>query len=1004
MIRGLALLGAALGVLCAAAQSAAAAALPTIVIKGHGWGHGVGMGQDGAYGYAKHGFTYTKILAHYYPGTALTKTSVPLVRVLLADAAKSVAITSRATFRVRDANGNSYPLAAGTYTLGPALKVRVEASAAPKALPGPLRFTPGRLPLVLGRAYRGSIQVLAKGGSLQAVNVVGLEDYTRGVISQEVDPGWPIEALKTQAVATRSFAVATKKDSGTFDVYADTRSQVYGGVDAEQFSTNAAVQATAGQILTYKGQPALTYVSASSGGRTAAVQDGFPGSKPVPYLVSVPDPYDTVSPYHSWGPYVYSAADFGKRLGVGTIRDARASRNKSLRVNSLAVTTSSGSRTFSGENLRDTLGLRSTFFSVGVLALDKPAKPLVYGVASPLTGIARAVTKPRVERLDAGKWALAAPIDREPDGTFTVALKANGKSSYRVAGSGAASPPITLGVSAYVRLDPAASATSLSGRGRPVVAGAPVTIQRNAGSGWTTVASTSLDASGRFSADVTVQPGTYRARYAPRHGVLVGISPILRVVSHAKMRRLAFVPNDPLVGKQWYLGQIRAFDYWQQQPPLATIKVAVIDSGIDAKHEEFQNQIYKAKSFVSSSARVDTQGHGTFVAGEIAAATNNGVGIAGVGFPVQLIIGKVVRGDGTIPLRAEAKAIRWAVSQGARVINLSLAGLRDPLDPRRDTYSALEAAAIRYAVSKHVLVVAAVGNSDQAPRSPWNFAGYPAALPHVVGVSALDSTGNVSEFSDRDTRYNDISAPGADIFSTLPTSMTAPTRSTCADQGYSDCGPFEFRHAEGTSFAAPLVTAAAALMLGMRPGLAPDQVSGILEHSAEDMNGTNGCRVCPVGHDRLSGAGRLDVAEAAGDVSVGAFVRADVREPNDDAGKLASTIWRNPQGTIKATTDYWDDPVDVYRIKLAKGQRIWLVLNGPPETSPALGLWQPGTKSVVDLSPSAQKKRVAQSARSGSVQKISGFRAKTGGWYFVAVQMTSKNGGAYSLAYRRSPS
>src|SRR5262249_9281107 len=190
------------------------------------------------------------------------------------------------------------------------------------------------------------------------------------------------------------------------------------------------------------------------------------------------------------------------------------------------------------------------------------------------------------------------------------------------------------------------------------------------------------------------------------------------------------------------------------------------------------NQIYKAKSFVSSSARVDTQGHGTFVAGEIAAATNNGVGIAGIGgFSVELLVGKVVRSDGTIPLRAEASAIKWAVSQGARVINLSLAGLRDPLDRRRDTYSSLEASAIRYAVSKHVLVVAAVGNSDQAPRSPWNFAGYPAALPHVMGVSALDSTGNVPEFSDRDTQYNDISAPGSDIFSTLPFAITKPTSS-----------------------------------------------------------------------------------------------------------------------------------------------------------------------------------------------------------------------------------
>ena len=1000
MIRGLVFLGAVVGISLAAAQGAAAASLPTFVIKGHGWGHGVGMGQDGAYGYAKHGLGYAKILAHYYPGTALTRTSLQQVRVLLADGEKSVSVTSRAQFRVRDADGNSYPLAAGTYNLGPALKVRVEASAAPKALPGPLRFIPGRLPLEFGRAYRGSILVSVRSGGLQAVNIVGLEDYVRGVVSQEVSSDWPIEALKAQAVASRAFAVATKKDSGSFDVYADTRSQVYGGVNAEEFETNAAVQATEGKVLTYKGKPALTYFSASSGGRTAAVQDGFPGSNPVPYLVSVPDPYDNVSPYHSWGPYVYSGSDLAKRLGLGgRIVDARASRNPSLRVNSANFTLASGSRTFSGEALRDTLGLRSTFFSLGVLALDKPSKPLVYGVASPLTGIARGVTRPRIQRLDGGKWVLAAAIDREPNGTFTAAVKATAKGTYRVSGSGAASAPLTVGVSAYVRLDPAASATSLSGRARPIVEGSPVTIQRNTGSGWTNVATAALDGTGHFSVDLTVQPASYRARYAPKHGVLAGISPILRVVAHA--RKLAFTPNDPLINKQWYLGQIRAFDYWQELPPLAPIKVAVVDSGIDGNHEEFNGQIYASKSFVSSRARLDTQGHGTFVAGEIAAATNNGAGIAGIGFRVQLLVAKVVRSDGTIPLKAEAKAIRWAVDQGARVINLSLAGLRDLNDKRHDTYSPLEAAAVRYAVSKKVLVVAAVGNSDQAPRSPWNFAGYPAALPHVVGVSALDSTGNVPEFSDRDVRYNDISAPGSDIFSTLPLNITQRAGNACDYQGYSDCGPFEFKHAEGTSFSAPMVSAAAALVFGMRPGLVADQVSSILERSALDMNATTGCRACPPGHDRLSGAGRLDVEESLAAVAAGAYVRADVREPNDDAGTLSSTIWKNSQGTINATMDYWEDPVDVYRIKLAKGQRISLVLTGPQNTNASLGLWRPGTATVVDLSPAAQKKRVAQSARSGSVQRISAYTARAGGWYYVAVQMKSKNAGVYSLQYRR---
>lgn len=489
-----------------------------------------------------------------------------------------------------------------------------------------------------------------------------------------------------------------------------------------------------------------------------------------------------------------------------------------------------------------------------------------------------------------------------------------------------------------------------------------------------------------------------RASSPARIARVAGVTYVERLSS----RRLAFVPNDPLVDQQWYLSQIHAFEFWPQFPVLPSIKVAVVDSGIDAKHPEFQGRIAASKSFVRPKTIADTQGHGTFVAGEIAAATNNGVGIAGIGFPVRLLVAKVVRKDGTIPLKAEASAIRWAVKHGARVINLSLAGLRDPLDKRRDTFSPLEAAAIRYAVKKHVVVVAAVGNSDQAPRSPWNFAGYPASLPHVVGVSALTPRGNVADFSNRDAYYNDISAPGVDVLSTLPFALTSPTRGVCVDQGYSDCGPYEFRHAQGTSFAAPMVAATAALVLSMRPGLSGDQVSSIVERAADDVNGSTGCRKCPLGHDRLSGAGRDDVTAAVALATAGSFLRHDVREPNDDAGGLASTLWNRDGGTISATLDYWDDPVDVYRIRLRKRQRLSLRLNGPAGTNPDLALWGPRTKTVLNLSPRAQRKRVAQSHRAGSNERISRYRAKKGGWYYIEVKMSSKTYGAYQLAYARS--
>jgi subtilisin family serine protease len=186
---------------------------------------------------------------------------------------------------------------------------------------------------------------------------------------------------------------------------------------------------------------------------------------------------------------------------------------------------------------------------------------------------------------------------------------------------------------------------------------------------------------------------------------------------------LAFAPNDPLAPQQWYLDHDQAFGYWPNLPTggLAPVKVAVIDTGIDLGHPDLIGRVVASRSFVGGTVR-DTAGHGTFVAGEIAAVVDNGVGIAGMAFTAQLLVAKVVRDDGSILPEDEARAIRWAVDNGARVINLSIGGLRQPLDPRRDTYSAQEQDAVEYAYEKGAVVVAAVGNGDQAPRTPWGYA------------------------------------------------------------------------------------------------------------------------------------------------------------------------------------------------------------------------------------------------------------------------------------------
>jgi hypothetical protein len=466
-------------------------------------------------------------------------------------------------------------------------------------------------------------------------------------------------------------------------------------------------------------------------------------------------------------------------------------------------------------------------------------------------------------------------------------------------------------------------------------------------------------------------------------------------------RRLAFAPNDPLLFKQWYLQQTRAFDSWVELPPLPPVRVAIIDSGIDGDHPEFLGRVVDAKSFVGGDPRTDQQGHGTFVAGLIAANLNNGQGIAGMAFPAELIIAKVVRGDRSVSLDAEARAIRWAIDRGAQVINLSLGGVRDPFNPSRDTYSPLEAAAVSYAYRQGVVLVAAVGNADQAPTRPWPFASYPAALPHVIGVSALGRDGSVPTFSDRDRIFNDLAAPGQDMYSTFPRQF-ATAQTPCKNPGYSDCAPEEFRRAEGTSFAAPQVTAAAALLLSVDPTLRPDQVMTLLTRNAVDVTSATGCRPCPPSRDALSGWGRLDVTGAVLATQRGLAPERDRWYTHDDAGQAAQPIFGRKGNSVRATIDFWDDQNDVYRIRVRNGQRLTASLRGPAGVR--MFLWRPGTQHVGRPSGLALPRgRVAQSVQRGAAQQFSYRNHGRAGWYFLQVKIDdpSPGSGPYTLSFTK---
>jgi stage II sporulation protein D len=407
---------------------AAASAAPAFIVSGRGWGHGVGMSQYGAEGYASHGWRHARILAHYYPGTRLERVRPREVRVLLAAGKKKVVLSSRAPFRLVDAAGRRRAVR-GRMVLGPKLR----------GLRSPVRALAGAQPLSLnGTPYRGALVVRSRGGRMSVVNAVTLERYLRGVVPYEMPQDWHPQALRAQAVVARSYTLATLRPGKLFDLYDDQRSQVYGGVRAESVPTNLAVGATANRVLTYRGEIATTYYHSTSGGRTANVADVW--SAAVPYLRSVSDPYDGISPYHRWGPQRLDL----KPLRIRGVRDLKLVRSGSGRVEQVVLRTGRGSRVVEANELRRELGLRSTWFQVGVIRLDAPARvrrgPLV------LRGIARNVAGAVIQRNVAGGWKQVARVRPRANGTFAVKVRATATARYRIAAERTPAPAAVVRV------------------------------------------------------------------------------------------------------------------------------------------------------------------------------------------------------------------------------------------------------------------------------------------------------------------------------------------------------------------------------------------------------------------------------------------------------------------------------------------------------------------------------------------------------------------------------
>ena len=446
-----ALLVTAVALALGASTASAASPAPAFVLTGGGWGHGVGMSQWGAYGQAKVGRDYAQILAHYYRGTELGEAPAPLLDKLrvLVGAVANVAITSTAPIVVVDGKGKRFRVD-GPLAVGPKLELPVGKEGAVLQLPGPLTLRPtAGARLTYGdKAFRGDLEVSKSGAKLQLVNVLGLEAYLLGVVPGEMPRDWPLEALKAQAVAARTYAVAHLITGKSFDLYSDGRSQTYYGLASEAAGPSQAVRETRGQILMYDGKPAQTFYFSSSGGRTISALDAF-GSD-LPYLVSVDDPWDDASPNHAWTSQLLTGGQLAKRFGLAApVTDVNVVPGAPGKPATVRLVTSEGATSdVRWSDVRTRLQLKSTGFRLGVLRLDRPATPSAGGVIR-LSGIARDVVDPTVEqRGQGGAWVTVKRLAPAADGTFAIKLKLTGTSVYRLAASGVGGLPLTVRVAA----------------------------------------------------------------------------------------------------------------------------------------------------------------------------------------------------------------------------------------------------------------------------------------------------------------------------------------------------------------------------------------------------------------------------------------------------------------------------------------------------------------------------------------------------------------------------
>jgi type VII secretion-associated serine protease mycosin len=358
---------------------------------------------------------------------------------------------------------------------------------------------------------------------------------------------------------------------------------------------------------------------------------------------------------------------------------------------------------------------------------------------------------------------------------------------------------------------------------------------------------------------------------------------------------IAGVPvSDPATGGQYSLDRMRVRDAWGRSTGGSNL-IAVLDTGVQAGHPDLRGRVAKGYDFVNNDTGAgDDNGHGTWVAGIIAANANDGYGIAGITWSDRILPVKIMSASGTGSTADLAAGITWAANRGADVINMSVGGF---------PYSQAIQDAVSHAWRKGAVLVAAAGNNGRSE----NF--YPASYDHVVSVSATQPEDEFSRWSSFGPKV-DVTAPGSSVLTTNCTSSGCPHR---------DWGSHTY--ISGTSFATPNVAGVVALIRARHPSFTPAQIVSRLQGTVDDLG--------YAGRDDRYGLGRVNAYRALG---------ADVASPRRGTGdglernNTLATAKGIPRGTTTRPSIYPAGDIDVFAVTVPRAGRLDVRVTGVVDT------------------------------------------------------------------------